>query len=247
MNYKFLFIILLLFSCTSIEKTTKIKFKENYKNSGFTIIYNDNLLVEKKISKKLDDRSLVIFQRNLKFNTNVKITNILNDKSIVAVVGKDAKYPFFYNSVITKRIANILELDEKQPYISITEIDKNSMFIARKSKTFDEEREVAEKAPVVEIGIKDLNKKNNINETKKEQKKDFKYVIKIADFYYLESAKMLKNRMKKDYGINNVKIAEISKTNYRLYLGPYDNLNSIKNAHIKIEKLNFENIEIIKL
>ena len=152
----------------------------------------------------------------------------------------------FYNSVITKRIANILELDEKQPYISITEIDKNSMFIARKSKTFDEEREVAEKAPVVEIGIKDLSKKIILMRLKK-NKKDFKYVIKIADFYYLESAKMLKNRMKKDYGINNVKIAEISKTNYRLYLGPYDNLNSIKNAYIKIEKLNFENIEIIKL
>lgn len=247
MNYKIFFIIILLYSCTPIDKSVKIDFKENFKNRGFTITFTDNLYNQKIISKKLDNRSMTVFQRNLKVNTNVKITNILNNKSIIAVVGNKAKYPNFYNSVITKRIADMLEISEDEPYISIIVIDENSTFVAGKSKTFDEERSVAEKAPVVEIGIKDLSEKNSVTVSINEPKKEFKYVIKIADFYYLESAKMLKKRLIKEYGIKNPKIAEITKTNYRLYLGPYDNLMSIKKAHNKIEQLNFENIEIIKL
>ena len=47
----------------------------------------------------------------------------------------------------------------------------------------------------VEIGIKDLSEKNSVTVSINEPKKEFKYVIKIADFYYLESAKMLKKRL----------------------------------------------------
>ena len=48
-----------------------------------------------------------------------------------------------------------MNLDE--PYIQITLVSKNSTFIAKKSKTFDEEKKVAEKAPIDSIQINDLN------------------------------------------------------------------------------------------
>ena len=39
----------------------------------------------------------------------------------------------------------------------------------------------------------------------------------------------------------------MSENRYRVYKGPYYNLDSIKNEYNDIIKLNFENIEIIKL
>ena len=75
---------LFIFSCTTnnINKTQKVDTvqSEIYFNKGFTLLFKDNLKKKKIISKKIEERSLIIFQRNLKKNTNVKITNLLNNK-----------------------------------------------------------------------------------------------------------------------------------------------------------------------
>ena len=246
MNYKPLLILFFLISCAPIEKTTNIKFKESFKNSGFALIYNENLFNERIVSKKIDSKSLIVFQKNLKPKTNVKITNMLNNKSIIATVGDKSKYPIFYNSVISKRISEQLELDSNEPYVRILQIDNDSTFIANKSKTFDEERNVAAKAPVEDIGIKDLTKKPK-KKIINVKNKEFNYVIKIADFYYEKTAYLLKKKIENKLKIKRVKINELSKNEFRVYLGPYDNLNSLKNAFDQIQELQFENIEILKI
>ena len=48
----------------------------------------------KKYFKQITKEILIIFQRNLKKNTQVKITNILNNKSLIAKVGKKTKLSF---------------------------------------------------------------------------------------------------------------------------------------------------------
>ena len=45
---------------------TNLILKNNYINRGFTLVYNNSLFNEKIISKKIDERSLIIFQKNLK-------------------------------------------------------------------------------------------------------------------------------------------------------------------------------------
>ncbi len=111
---------------------------------------------------------------------------------------------------------------------------------------YDEEKQVAEKVPVEGISINDLSL--NKKKIKKIQKKNnFKYIIKIADFYYENSAIMMQNRMKDELNLKNSKISKISNTNFRVYLGPFYNLKSLKNSFDDITPLNFENIEIIKL
>ena len=62
-----------------------------------------------------------------------------------------------------------MELDENDPYIEITLIVDNSSFVAKKSKTFDEEKKVAEKAPIDGITINDLNKSKSKKSKKKIQ------------------------------------------------------------------------------
>jgi len=251
MNYKiFIIIFLFIYSCTTnnINKSQNkvIIQSETYSNKGFTLLFNEDLKKQKLINKKIEERSLIVFQKNLKKDTNIKITNLLNNKTILAKVGVNSKYPNFFNSVISKRIYEELELNESEPYVEITTISENSTFLAKKAKMYDEEKQVAEKAPVEGISINDLslNKKKN----KRIQKKDkFNYIIKIADFYYENTAIMMQKRIKDELNLNSSKISKISNTNFRVYLGPFDNLESLKNAFDGITPLNFENIEIIKL
>ena len=58
---------------------------------------------------------------------------------------------------------------------------------------------------------------------------------------------MMQKRIKEELNLKNSKISELSNTNYRVYLGPFKNLKSLKKAFDDINPLNFENIEIIKL
>ena len=250
MNFKkYISIFILFASCTSIEKLPSISknqiISDSFISRGFTLVYKDSLKDDKIISKKIDNRSLIIFQKNLKKGSSVKITNLLNNKSLIAKVGDNAIYPDFFNSVISERIFIDLEIDYSEPYIKIYEVNQNSTFIAKKAKTFDEEKEVANKAPVDGISIKDLNKTENSIE-KNENKKKFSYIIKIADFYFKDTANMMKKRILNETNIVKVYITTISNNSFRVFLGPFKDLNSLENEFNNIKKLNFENLEFIK-
>ncbi len=99
------------------------------------MIFNRKYQESNEISKKIDNRSYLIFQRNLKKNSNVKITNLLNGKTLIAKVkSSKVNYPSFYNSVITERISEDLEINPSEPYVEITLISNNSSFVAKKNK-----------------------------------------------------------------------------------------------------------------
>ena len=250
MNYKYIIFTFFLFLFSCEHHSAKIEFKDDvkiYSNKGFTLVYNDDLLKNKLIDKKIDERSLIIYNKKLKKDTPVKITNLINGRDLIAKVGKKSKYPFFYNSVISDRIAKDLEIDLSEPYIQIQTININNTFVANKAKTFDEEKKVANKVPVDSISIKNISINQKSLKKKKIKINNFKYIIKFADLYFKESAYMLKDRLSKEFSIKEVKINKISDNNYRVYMGPFNNLESIKKAFENINNLDFENIEIIKL
>ncbi len=251
MNFnKFLPILLILFltGCQQFDDNKKVVNYSNYlkySNTGFTLIYNEELKKDNKISKKIDNRALVIFHKKIKKNSFVKITNPVNNKSIIAkVISNNVQFSDFYNSVITKRIANELSIDLSEPYVDLVLISKNSTFIAKKAKTFDEEKNVAEKAPVDGIIIDnlgaDLNKKDQVKKHK------FLYSIKIADFYYKDSAENMILRIKKETNLKNPLIKKLSQTKYRVLLGPFNDIKKLEKSFDEIKLLEFENLEILK-
>ena len=250
MNYKnflSIIIILILIGCTpsniSVNKKDTIS-KKGFSNKGFALVFNQKDYDNGLISKIIDERELIIFQKNLKTNTEVKITNMLNDRSLIAKIGKTSNYPAFNNSVISIRIADELELDIDEPYIEIKEISKNSMFVAKKAKTFDEEKNVAKKAPVKSIAINNLNKISI--KDKKIFKRNFSYQIKIADFFFNDTAKLMVNRIVNETAVKKANIKKISKEKYRVFLGPFNNISSLQKSFNDINVLAFENIEIIR-
>ncbi|MDB3871849.1 hypothetical protein N9287_00195 [Candidatus Pelagibacter sp.] len=232
-------------TATNLTKNTISNSLDNpFINKGFSLIYSDKFYDNKIISKKIDERSLVIFQKNLRKNTIVKITNILNNKSVIATVGSNADYPLFNNAVLSLRIADEIGLNENEPYVEILEILEDALFVAKRAKTFEEEKKVANKAPVNSINISDLNVKEK--NTKNDLIKKFSYKIKIADFYFNDTALLLVNRIIKETKISDVKIKKINEKKYRVYAGPFNNINSLQKSFNDISILEFENIEIIK-
>ena len=240
--------MLLLNGCNQYnqdQKTLAFESGQKYKNTGFALIYSDELKQNKKISKKIDNRSLLIFHKTIKKNSFVKITNPNNQKTIIAeVVSNNVKFSNFYNSVITVRIAEELLLDLNEPYIDLILISESSTFIAKKAKTFDEEKKVAEKAPVDGIKIDNLG----VTKSKKVKVKNhkFSYSIKIADFYHEDSAKNMVNRIYEETNLKNSVIKKLSKTKYRVLLGPFNDIKKLEESFNEIKSLNFENLEILK-
>ena len=251
MNFKFLLLIIAFFilsACNQeIHKDKKINIisEQKYKNTGFALVYNNTLKKEKKISKKIDDRSLVIFHKNLRKDSFVKITNPSNQKTIIAkVISNKVKFSEFYNSVITNRIAEELSLNLDEPYIDLVLISQNSTFIAKKVKTFEAESKVAEKVPV--DGIKIDNLGTEIKKKVQSNLVKFSYSIKIADFYYKDSAESMIKRIKDETNLRNPIIEKLSNTKYRVLLGPFNDIKKIEESFNEMKSLDFENLEILK-
>ena len=247
MKFKYFFLIFFLFSCVEDVKLinrNNIQVKKTFISKGFTLIYNDNLIKKKTIKKRIDDREYVILHSFLERNTYVKILNPINSKTVIAKVKYKTNYPIIYNSVITNRIAEELELNYEDPYVEIIEIRKNDTFIAKKAKTFDEEKNVANKAPVTDININviSIDPENTDIRPKKNE-----YIINIGEYYYLDSAKIVKNRLINEANLTNVKIKKISKNKFRVYVGSYFLFNAMKDPYFAISKLGFEHLDVIKI
>ena len=247
MNYRFVIVSILclfLLSCNQSfnDKSNKIEFnfENKYRNSGFALIYNENF----KGIKKLEDRSLDIYHKSLKKKSTVKITNLKNGKYLIAVVKSNKiKFSNFYNSILSLRISKELELDINEPFVEIKLVSENSTFVAKKAKMFEEEKKVAEKAPVDSIEINDLNVKKNNN--KSVTIKPFSYSIKVADFYYKNTAELMVDRIKNEVQIKDLMINRLSQTKYRVLIGPFNDIKSLKNSFEKMNYFNFENLEIL--
>ena len=218
---------------------------QKYRNVGFALIYSDKLIDTKRINKKLNNKELIIFHKKIFKNSFVKITNPENAKTITAkVISNDAVFSDFYNSVITTRIADELSLNPNDPYIELVLFSKQSTFVAKKAKTFEEEKQVADKAPVDGILINNIGlskvKKNKITPQK------FTFSIKIADFYFKDSAENMIKRIEDETNIKTSTIKKLSNTKYRVLIGPFNDIKNLEKSFNELKPLEFENIEILK-
>ena len=235
-----------LFSCAEYKITSSDikKEKKYYSSSGFALIFDEEHYKEKIVNKKVNNEKIIIMHNFLKINTPVRITNPSNSKSIETKIKKRANFPGIFNVVISQKVADILDLDAENPYIQIIEIKKNKTFIAKKANTFEEERYVAEKAPVKEIVMDDLSKDEIKSEKRQAPKK--KFILIINDFYYEVSANKLKVELSKKINSDNIFVKKVNNNKYRLLAGPFINFNALKTTYISLNNLGFENLNIYK-
>ena len=167
-----------------------------------------------------------------------------NSKFLETKIYKKAIYPKIFNIFVSKKIASILELDLDNPYVEIIEIKKNKTFIAKEGSIFEEEKNVADKAPVEKIMMDDLTK-DQPKLTKELDKKN-NFILVISDFYFIDSANSLKNELVKKTNINNILVKKINNNKYRLLAGPFENFNTLKTAYISLNNLGFEDLNIYR-
>ena len=82
----------------------------------------------------MNNNILQISHQNLKTGTLIKLINIKTNESIVLKNIKRIKYPDFYKILISKPVAEKLNLNEDLPILEIIEIKKNKSFVAAKAK-----------------------------------------------------------------------------------------------------------------
>ena len=247
---------MLLVACADF-KTDKPKHEKErkfYSSKGFALIYSDSLFEEGGIDKKLNNNEtidnklnneqIIAMHASLKKNTLIKIINPDGSKFVETKVYRKAKYPKIFNIVISKKIAIILELDVNNPYVEVYEVKKNKTFIAKEGNIFEEEKQVAESAPVDEVKVDNLSEVQI--DSKKVLDKNRNFVLVISDFYYYDSANSLKVELMKKININKFLIKKINDKKYRLLVGPFENFNALKNTYISLNKIGFDNLNIYK-
>ena len=211
MKFKIIFIILFLHSCSAeLLQQNKSTFVP-YTSKGFALVYDERDYINKIVSRKLNQDELQIAHDSLRTNSIVIITNPANKKSLTLKVSKKLKYPDFFTVLITKKVADVLELDTNMPFVDLQQRVKNKSFVAKKAVTFSEEKAASNKAPVTEVQIR------NISTQKKSIKKIKKFSIIIGEFYSKESAYHLKDRLEKDYVEKEaLKVKKLGKNKFQL-------------------------------
>ena len=228
-------------SCTA--HTTKIDNRIPYNSKGFAYIFNENDLNEKLIKGKLDNSKLQISNKNLKVGSFVKIINPRTKDSVTVKNSKKIEYPDFYKLIITKKVAEELNLNSELPLVEIIEIKKNKSFIAKKAKIYKEEEKISSNAPVASVKISNISKNKSIN---KNIRKDQFYIL-IGTFYSNETAKFLKKRITKEipeYDTRKLIIRKKTNKEINLFSGPYKTINLMKNDYIILKEFGFEELDI---
>jgi hypothetical protein len=232
MKYKIIFFFFLA-SCT--HYSSSINSKSGYFSSGFVYI-------EEQKPTTLKNDIFFISHNKLKIGTKIKITNPANNKSLEIKIKKKIKYDNFYKALISKSVAEELDLSLEFPYVEINEIKTNKSFIAKKAITEVEEKKIANKAPIDKINIDNISKKKTNTKNK-----SISYSILVAEFYNLSSAEFLKTKLLsilKDSNYQLIYINKLSKKKYQLLMGPYNTINKLKNDYIVLHDSNFEDLDI---
>tara|TARA_B100001121_G_C18550202_1_gene555028 strand:+ start:84 stop:821 length:738 start_codon:yes stop_codon:yes gene_type:complete len=241
MRFRFIFLFFLFLSCS--PQLTTLNQAETYTSKGFAYIYNNNDFDQKIIKGRMDNEIMQISHQNLKTGTLIKITNPRNNESIVLKNVKRIRYPDFYKVLITKPVAEKLDLNLRLPIIEITEIKKNKSFVAKKAKIYNEEKKIPSKAPVGTVKISNISKNKIKNLTKK---KENIYIL-IGTFFSTDTAIFLKKRIivdVPDLDSKKLKIKKINNKETQVISGPYTTVNLVKNDYIKLKSFGFEELDI---
>ena len=241
MKFSLLIVVFFIFSCSS--QYTTLNLKVPYTAKGFAYIYNDFDYDQKIIKGKMDNSIMQISHQNLRTGTLIRISNPKSKESIVLKNVKRIRYPDFYKVLITKTVAEKLELNRDLPILEITEIKKNKSFVAKKAKIFTEEKKIPSKAPVASVQISNISK----NKFKKNKKLSDDIFINIATFYSSKTAKFLRERILKEVPLidsKKVKIKKINSKETKVILGPYNSVNLLKNDYIRLKNYGFEELDI---
>ena len=206
--YLFFFVIFL--SCTSNYSV--------YERKGFAKINYNNKLISP-----------------LPKSTLLKVTNIKNKKSVVVTTNDVSKNLGPRIITLPDNIFQELKLNKNLPLIHMQTLRKNKVFIAKKTKIYEQEKRVDKKVVIEKINIMNL-----ANEKKS---KDSIY-LNFGPFYNKIYANQLYKILKLRFNNKKLVFKDYKDKNYIISIGPLKNLTEFDKFYLKLGKIGLIGFDI---
>ena len=206
--YLLFFIIFL--SCTSNYSI--------YEKKGFAKINYDNRVISP-----------------LPKGTLLKVTNIKNKKSMVITTNDTNKNLGSRIIILSDNVFQELKLNKNLPLIHIQTLRKNKIFIAKKTKIYEQEKRVDKKVVIEKINIMNL--------AKEKKSKDSIY-LNFGPFYNKIYANQMYKILKLKLHNKKPVFKDYQDKNYIISIGPLKNLTEFDKIYLKLGKIGLIGFDI---
>jgi hypothetical protein len=215
-------IILFFILISSCQNLTIFEKVQNYEKVGFAEISNDDQIIHHTIIP----------------SSQIRITNLLNNKNIIVNIDKNSNYKKQREIIIPHKYSNLLELNSNLPLVRIETLRVNKTFRANIGQIYEEEKKIIQNVDVKNVDIVDLSKNK-----KKTDIKLKKIEIFYGDFIYKNSAQDMASLLKKEISNVNPVIVQVNKK-YRVKAKTINDINDFDFFFDKIVNTKFENYNI---
>jgi hypothetical protein len=180
-----------------------------------------------------------VMHRNITPNSKVKITNLLNKKSLVVEVNKNSNFKKEREIIIPNKYMDLLELNYNLPIVKIETLRTNKTFKADTAKIFDEEKKITQNVEVKNVDIIDLSKNNSSKNNNLN-----KLIIYYGDFTFKNTALDMVSLLKKEIKILNPTVIQVNKK-FRVKVATINDISEFDIFFNKIVNTKFDNYNII--
>ena len=180
-----------------------------------------------------------VMHRNITPNSKVKITNLLNKKSLVVEVNKNSNFKKEREIIIPNKYMDLLELNYNLPIVKIETLRTNKTFKADTAKIFDEEKKITQNVEIKNVDIIDLSKNNSSKNNNLN-----KLIIYYGDFTFKNSALDMVSLLKKEIKNLNPTVIQVNKK-FRVKVTTINDISEFDIFFNKIVNTKFDNYNII--
>ena len=216
-------IIILFFifisSCQNLPIFEKV---QNYEKVGFAEISKGDQIIHHTIVS----------------SSQIRITNLLNNKNIIVNIDKNSNYKKQREIIIPDKYSDLLELNSNLPLVRIETLRVNKTFRANIGQIYEEEKKIVQNVDVKNVDIVDLSKNKKSTDIKLK-----KIEIFYGDFIYKNSALDMVNLLKKEILNVNPVIVQVNKK-YRVKAKTINDINDFDIFFDKIVNTKFKNYNI---
>jgi hypothetical protein len=180
-----------------------------------------------------------VIHRNIAPNSKVKITNLLNKKSLVVEVNKNLNFKKEREIIIPNKYMDLLELNYNLPIVKIETLRTNKTFKADTAEIFDEEKKITQNVEIKNVDIIDLSKNNSSKNNNLN-----KLIIYYGDFTFKNSALDMVSLLKKEIKNLNPTVIQVNKK-FRVKVTTINDISEFDIFFNKIVNTKFDNYNII--
>ncbi len=163
------------------------------------------------------------------------ITNIKNKENIVIITNEKSKNLGSRIITLPDSIFKELKLNKNLPLIHMQSLRKNKIFIAKKTKTYEQEKTVDKKIKIEKISVMNLSE---------EKKNKDKIYLNFGPFFKKVYANQIYKVLNLKINNKNLVFKDYQENKYTISVGPLNNLKEYDKIYLKLSKIGLIGFDI---